>query len=656
MIANFWFCPLCSCSFDTFQHIPQLFADCGHSICSSCVEEKASGQFFCPLDHEFVPFSLSCPQPNLSLIHILEDKKSNSKSLCRTHDAPEDWVCLTHRTKVCEYCAKNEEHEHHEIKHVDSFRADINDKKRSFEMFIEECNHIEREMTFLVQDEAKEILKLVRGKFASFGEFMRRKENETCHMIRQMFEEQKFGFSQKLKKMNELKQAAEAKIQDFSKPLEINSKLFKNLKTEFSVYTGRKEHEKLKKFSRDLKMQVESCFENWQKTLNFSFEKFDFSGKENLTHKVSQKKPSPVIQSVFASPAEVQGSSSQILLRNFFANIEKLKIEFEDEGTQEVLSLGNFEKESFFYVKSLNKETISYKLSDNCLSPLYQSQVKKELHMILPQSDEAGNSIIRALKEFLSQMNNLKEMSFCFKAARVVDKNMIAFTNHILPYLDGLSSFSLNLNGVPVTDEAMEALFIKMSNVVHNLGTINLQLDNTKITDQSVQAFANFTLPNLLKVKDFSLTLAGNNITDFGAEQLSRHMNNNFRSIEKFKLTMNNTHVTDHTIIGLVEHSFPFMSCPKGFVLLLNNTLVSDYSFKALMSYLKSRLASLKAFVINLEGTCVSDEKLRGLISYVASSEEVSEYVVGVHSMVCFERVSLSQIFQQLDMTMDTNK
>lgn len=47
-------CMKCSNSFNTAERIPRLLAECGHTLCSVCVEElikaSANGTFECPDD------------------------------------------------------------------------------------------------------------------------------------------------------------------------------------------------------------------------------------------------------------------------------------------------------------------------------------------------------------------------------------------------------------------------------------------------------------------------------------------------------------------------------------------------------------------------------------------------------------------------------
>lgn len=143
-------CPICHNSYDSSIRVPKILINCGHTICSVCLNTKIlenEGKITCPEDltlYEDIDSSDFFPT-NKSLLQIVDTppifqsqssftnantkndyirrsstlrtslKRAPSMQICSTHSLPLDVICIDEKIKVCSQCALEPQHFKHTI-------------------------------------------------------------------------------------------------------------------------------------------------------------------------------------------------------------------------------------------------------------------------------------------------------------------------------------------------------------------------------------------------------------------------------------------------------------------------------------------------------------------------------------------------------------
>ena len=153
-------CLVCQEEYNYTENLPKILPDCGHTVCSACLE-KLMGQRKCPecrkaFSHQ-TPTQVKNFQTNVALQRILE----TMANFCKVHQSPLTQLCMTDKIKVCINCVQHESHNGHIIKSVESVKAEALKKAQEYykiEREIEENTKLEQEFLQSCQNNLLEIL------------------------------------------------------------------------------------------------------------------------------------------------------------------------------------------------------------------------------------------------------------------------------------------------------------------------------------------------------------------------------------------------------------------------------------------------------------------------------------------------------------------
>eukprot|EP00826_Nyctotherus_ovalis_P056921 TRINITY_DN7768_c0_g5_i1.p1 TRINITY_DN7768_c0_g5~~TRINITY_DN7768_c0_g5_i1.p1 ORF type:complete len:272 (+),score=82.50 TRINITY_DN7768_c0_g5_i1:70-885(+) len=121
-------CTKCRKAFNMADRVPRLLAECGHTICSTCLsslllQSPDSQGFECPEDGIVCGSNKrSCEDfpKNLSLLRILEKQqpapKVENKNVCPAHKKNLEIVCVDCKKRLCSKCALFDGHRAHDLR------------------------------------------------------------------------------------------------------------------------------------------------------------------------------------------------------------------------------------------------------------------------------------------------------------------------------------------------------------------------------------------------------------------------------------------------------------------------------------------------------------------------------------------------------------
>jgi len=136
-------CSICFSEYDHEDHEPKVIPGCGHTLCSTCIDNLISQatKFECPfckksfkinkkkIDSQFLK--------NFALLQLLDDKKTlipkDPLKTCSVHNSPIEVVCLDCKTQICYKCAFQVNHKNHSVEMVENFFSDVSDMVRDIE-------------------------------------------------------------------------------------------------------------------------------------------------------------------------------------------------------------------------------------------------------------------------------------------------------------------------------------------------------------------------------------------------------------------------------------------------------------------------------------------------------------------------------------------
>ena len=134
-------CAKCHETFNMTNRVPRLLAECGHTLCSSCISILISQSlnncgFECPEDKTLCGANKrSCDDfpKNLSLLRILEKQlptpKNESDNICSSHKKPLEIVCVDCKKRLCSKCALFDGHRTHDLRTEEDVRNEISLRK-----------------------------------------------------------------------------------------------------------------------------------------------------------------------------------------------------------------------------------------------------------------------------------------------------------------------------------------------------------------------------------------------------------------------------------------------------------------------------------------------------------------------------------------------
>lgn len=153
-------CPSCGEEYDTKTKLPRLFPNCGHTFCSTCIQEmivNSEDSLSCPEDNIECQFfnkevGIGCFPLNFALHRFLAQKNSRrgtttmdridrnnredeatNLNYCSDHSKVCEIICLTDRKIICTDCALFGVHKNHHYTRMDDFKKDVKSKLTTLE-------------------------------------------------------------------------------------------------------------------------------------------------------------------------------------------------------------------------------------------------------------------------------------------------------------------------------------------------------------------------------------------------------------------------------------------------------------------------------------------------------------------------------------------
>lgn len=207
-------CPSCGEEFNTKTKLPRLFPNCGHTFCSTCIQEMiddTDDMLSCPEDNIECQFfnkavGIGCFPLNYALHRFLVQNSGKRATItlerletkpieeefanvnyCNDHSKVCELICLTDRKVICTDCVLFGLHKSHQYTRMDDFKKEVKAKLTTLDSKTESIkykgflNNSDKQVGMLrekVQHKKHQLMTAVRDSISSMVEELRLKERE----------------------------------------------------------------------------------------------------------------------------------------------------------------------------------------------------------------------------------------------------------------------------------------------------------------------------------------------------------------------------------------------------------------------------------------------------------------------------------------------
>ena len=543
-------CNHCKNSYNLNNRLPIILPDCGHSLCSDCLNNLKSTSkpnIKCPYDNLLYPKSTEFKN-NLYFIQKLKENNffKEKKETCKFHDRFKELYCLDCQCEVCSDCILFDNHKDHKYEQIKKLK-DINEKKNLKQIEIKlkdlkkKFQNIFPSINLKIDEFEKKQYILINEKFDNIKLKLIKIEKTKLDCLKKIFE----TYHNDLKIYNDSLNNFEKKLTS-EKNVELNL-----LKTEINELEEKSDNLTFKKVIDKYNFEIK--FENQilEKLENFCSIK---------TSKIIEQKSSSTLEQKSQEEKLLLLESLQDLIKN---SNESKKYSKKSSKIMEIniqtpnkLKL-NPKKKRFFYDKEFNTP-LSKKLEYNNID----SSLKKKNQRMNRTAQKSCTSllniknsnlrpkilkgrILKAKKDLNPFSNNdIKNLKRSKSKIHIRKKSFIAspspspnkFTssrqnsilicnkeNEKLPNFEKNKSVSKKIN------------FKSIFENIERKNLVTLNLTNLRITDKILVSLS----PKIKKLKSLkTIKIERNKITDIGLKYLLKNIKEN--KVEFIFLNENN--------------------------------------------------------------------------------------------------------------------
>jgi len=524
----------------------------------------------------------------------------NNNSCPRVFPAPckhrkaQEYVCLTHKEKICSDCMAFEIHSapRHKIKPLEFLDRGIDPEIRSMEDLILNIDIFSKNTEKIYEEKRKETLSLIKEKFAEFKFIVKAKEVQLLSEVNCFYDKEieKMCFQTRenslVKKVIVHKCFEYLQITRNEKPFEL---LEEDLSATFKIIEESTNPHKMNQIDKrldDLKKNIDlildlqlSALERltmMTEDLILIRDQIDLRLDEKLSLREELAKytlPFKNLSDLTAHSCLSQsslttfGSSvfiSYPLIGNINPRIDRREnisvLEFKLSGSvkevsPEDVSLLCFIRSKFPNIKDISINLMNYQVSDNALLKIFnclfwKSNSLKSLSLksMYPNKELLDKSILYLAENVLSTIRNLQKLSIHFEEIDLTTNACSSLNERISQLAENLIDFYFVCQCKNVEFAALQKLFVSMP----NLHSFVYLIDTERFEKEVFEGFILNTLPSLKKLTDLQLSIQKFYYSDI-EDQILKKLLNSFPqewllTLNQFDVNLGHTGVKDETL------------------------------------------------------------------------------------------------------------
>ena len=483
-------CSVCSIPYDTNDHTPRILINCGHTLCSSCLDKIINTPSLrkCPLDN--IPFdemqgSLDRFPLNFALLALLEGKKQNT---CQIHDKKLVIICLQDKVKICYDCALFGEHKWHNIKKIKELKAKGNKVKSDLEESLENFRKSLSERDLDVERLKMEIFGTMGSQFEEIKNALGTKELEWQKDIEILFE-------RNIEKTNgvSLKDEGEKALEGIDQACQREENLalldedFSSIISSLNAQVGKEEISKIS----DETSKMMGCIGSFVASQVKSIKDFELS-KELSKEIIKPEQP------VLKEKDKQEEVSSKDLM----------KVKKELRLTKSILTFGICLITLKICVKDGNRKNQIIDLDE--FNKMKRVNIEFQQYDSLFQKDSGD---LTALSEILQQLDNYASLVVQFQPPDLTNIRALTLLNHIFPRIQHLTEIDIYFEGCKIANQPISFFCSEILPKATSLKCLTLRLGSTKISNFDIS-------PLNTSLETFRFEAGETEITDVGMEKI----------------------------------------------------------------------------------------------------------------------------------------
>jgi len=655
-------CPICYYEYDQFDHLPRLIFQCGHTICSECIEIlllQNEGEAKCPLDQKKFPPNCDTVDEfpvNYALSQLIEER-SNSRQVCPEHNQEMKMVCLDDKVRICEYCLFYE-HAKHNIKPLKMIQIEVMKKKNEVDSAFEKLEKYNQKIELLIFEKQKDLFQHIQSKFDHLRCLINKQEQELLSEMQSMFNQEHSNIFRALGGdsilVEELDLAREEfeNIQENCIVLDLGSFDAFILRIERQISGETKVQERLDEILQNTFEQIDAPLQNqidYVSKVEFPSLQFREKLQTDLPLDRSQKdrlfdikcKEGQVIVSPL-NKTEIPDEEVSQINDKVSLHLQLNENSVSEEHIQALFSIFTKIKNlTSLKVELLNEDgpdvpPKNYEKVLENIFPLicWRIQEFKSFGLMLKDCSGVGDKILTYFfKEILSMGASLEALCLDFSGTEITDKTLDSLVKHVFVHSESLSELELDLSYTDITNQAVFSNIDNLTKLALRLGSTQLDsldflkisnksfesfemdLSNTEVSDETLKnLFEKIQVSNTLKLK-FTITKISDPTLDAIGIMLQK-----VKKLDSLTLDFTETRITDLGLINILNN-LPFV---KHLELCLAETFLTDESIEILQLTILRFSGHLTSFALKLDYTGITGDCINNLFNQITFLQSLS--------------------------------
>jgi len=523
MHSEFLDCPICLCRYDSSDRLPKILPSCGHTIYSSCLKQILNSQHIeCPLDRQPLGKTLKKIDKVPTNVLILEMISSKSQEkVCKDHKEPLKFYCVVDKCEVCGKCVSEGVHKGHFVENTSEIFSKAATKKVWLKGKLSEFEGEVHALHVLLDENKKNILAIMKEKFAKLYEVIDKKEREVSLEIDLFFSQEKQRLDSQINSDLFTREVIRTKIANLSQ-IDINERLLKELDDDFSLleFSSADQCDDISSRFKDIQKNVKKSFHYLMCLAGYAIEEFkafpeDFLSQVQQEVSIVIPNDGPFMENnlrlevesswlvVYPRTSEddtfeVERSNVRNLARS--KDFKQISLDFRkqklDKKTMGTIAKLWKELINVSSVKLLlgNKEFNDENLSDLCSYKFWcdNKQIKTlEICLAGTKVEEVG---IKELSQIIDG-HHVKTLTLNFSESSFDDKCLRELSKNLIGRLRKVKTLNLRLTKTSVSDVGIEIFFKELGKIIHHVESLELWLEMTEIKAKGFDNFGKYVLP-----------------------------------------------------------------------------------------------------------------------------------------------------------------
>jgi len=526
---------------------------------------------------------------------------------------------------ICKKCVGEKTHRGHHVKNASDILSKAATKKNKLKGLLDDAEEKDHTIHVLLEENRKNMLALVKDKFAKLRNMINKKEQEIASEIDLFFTKEKLQIDNQIHHGPSLRELIRTEIANLSQ-LEINDKLLKELEDDASLssFSSSSQYDVVYRHSKQIQQIIENAFRNLISLVGSAIQEF-------------KPLPNNLISLDDSVIQELEPLSS---------NLTSL----DGSMIQESQLLPEF---SIIQANQSQKSMTDVISAQNTIAKSLRIEIEAGWLVISPVN--SWDNLLQIERNNISNLAKSKELNKVCLDFRIqkLDKEMMAAIAQIWTELRKITFVKLLLTNNWFTDQDLcdlcaynfwctsqvQSLFIylvnteinetgvkKLSQVIdgQNITSFTLDCSYSTFTDNCMKEIARNLVGNLKKLETLNLTIFRTSVGNSGIKEMYREMSRIMPTIKNLDLWLNSTAITDKSFEYFNQSLIPLgknitylsLHCPK-----LEGP--EGNFIKAMIESIGKNLIKLKQFSLDYEKKGFTDETKKCIEDYKKNHSHV---------------------------------